>query len=251
MRDLAPLRSTRSYRARSGCLQLGGVMNSFGNGVVLPFLVIYLHDVRGFGLGVAGLVVAVSAATQLTAGLARRAARRPARARAACSAAGLVMQAVGFGLFPLVRSPWHAFVLIAIEGAGSAGFWPSQSTLIARLTPAARRHAAFAQQRVTMNLGIGLGGARRRADRERRAARARSPSSSSSTRSTFLAYVAVLALVHDPGLADEDARVAGLVPRRCCATGCSSGSGRSTSSSSPRATRSSTSCRRSRATTRT
>jgi hypothetical protein len=39
-------------------LQLGGVMNSFGNGLVLPFLVIYLHDVRGFGLGVSGLVVA-------------------------------------------------------------------------------------------------------------------------------------------------------------------------------------------------
>ena len=44
-------------------------MNSFGNGIVLPFLVIYLHDVRGFGLGISGLVVAVSAAAQLTAGL--------------------------------------------------------------------------------------------------------------------------------------------------------------------------------------
>ena len=50
-------------------LQLGGVMNSFGNGVVLPFLVIYLHDVRGFGLGLSGLVVSVSAAAQLSAGI--------------------------------------------------------------------------------------------------------------------------------------------------------------------------------------
>ena len=162
-------------------LQIGGVMNSFGNGVVLPFLVIYLHDVRGFGLGV------VRAR--------RRRLRRGAALRRACSPArwstgsaprrvlggGLVMQAVGFGLFPLVREPWQAFVLIAIEGAGSAGFWPSQSTLIARLTPPARRHAAYAQQRVTMNLGIGLGGLDRRLDRERRAARARSRSSSSST----------------------------------------------------------------------
>ena len=47
---------------------------------MLPFLVIYLHDVRHFGLGIAGLVVAVSAAAQLTAGLDRRPARRPARA---------------------------------------------------------------------------------------------------------------------------------------------------------------------------
>ena len=138
-------------------LQLGGVMNSFGNGVVLPFLVIYLHDVRGFGLGASGLVIATSAAAQVTAGvlagpLVDRLGPRPVLA------GGLIMQAVGFGFFPLVREPWHAFLLIAIEGAGSAGFWPSQSTLIARLTPAARRHAAYAQQRVTMNLGIGLGG---------------------------------------------------------------------------------------------
>ena len=47
-------------------LQLGGVMNSFGNGVVLPFLVIYLHNVRGLSLGVAGLAIA----TQSVAGLA-------------------------------------------------------------------------------------------------------------------------------------------------------------------------------------
>ena len=138
-------------------LQTGGVVNSFGNGVVLPFLVIYLHDVRGFGLGTAGLAIAVASAAQLSAGIGAgpiidRFGPRPTLA------AGLVLQAVGFGLLPLVRHPWHAFVLLAIEGAGSAGFWPSQSTLVARLTPGARRHAAFAQQRLTMNLGIGLGG---------------------------------------------------------------------------------------------
>jgi MFS family permease len=185
-------------------LQLGGVMNSFGNGLVLPFLVIYLHDVRGFGLGVSGLVVAVSAAAQLTAGLVAgplvdRLGPRPVLG------GGLVMQAVGFGLFPLVRSPWHAFALIAIEGAGSAGFWPSQSTLIARLTPPPRRHAAFAQQRVTMNLGIGLGGFA-----GGWIASVAHPSSFSVLfvvdAATFLAYVAVLALVHDPGVgADEHA----------------------------------------------
>jgi MFS family permease len=183
-------------------LQLGGVMNSFGNGLVLPFLVIYLHDVRGFGLGTSGLVVAVSAAAQLSAGLGagplvdRLGPRR-------VLGAGLILQGVGFGLFPLVRSPWHAFVLIAIEGAGSAGFWPSQSTLIARLTPPPRRHAAYAQQRVTMNLGIGLGGLTGGL-----IATVAHPSSFTLLflidAVTFLAYVGVLALVHDPGIADEE-----------------------------------------------
>jgi MFS family permease len=183
-------------------LQLGGVMNSFGNGLVLPFLVIYLHDVRGFGLGVSGLVVAVSATAQLTAGLVagplvdRLGPRR-------VLGVGLVLQGVGFGLFPLVRSPWQAFVLIAIEGAGSAGFWPSQSTLIARLTPPPRRHAAYAQQRVTMNLGIGLGGLAGGL-----IASVAHPSSFTLLflidAVTFLAYVGVLAFVHDPGVAEEE-----------------------------------------------
>ena len=183
-------------------LQLGGVMNSFGNGVVLPFLVIYLHDVRGFGLGISGLVVSVSAAAQLSAGilagpLVDRLGARPVLA------GGLVMQAIGIGLFPLVHRPWHAFVLIAIEGAGSAGFWPSQSTLIARLTPAARRHAAFAQQRVTMNLGIGLGGLTGGL-----IAGVSHPGSFTVLflvdSATFLVYVGVLAFIHDPGLTTEE-----------------------------------------------
>jgi MFS family permease len=178
-------------------LQLGGVLNSFGNGIVLPFLVIYLHDVRGFGLGVSGLIVAMSAAAQLSAGVLagplvdRLGARR-------VLGAGLVLQSVGIGLLPLVRQPWQAFVLIAIEGAGSAGFWPSQSTLLARLTPPHRRHAAFAQQRVTMNLGIGLGGLTGGL-----IAGVAHPSSFTVLflvdAATFLAYVGVLTVIHDPG----------------------------------------------------
>lgn len=183
-------------------LQVGGVMNSFGNGIVLPFLVIYLHNVRGFGLGTSGLVVATSAAAQVTSGILAGPLVDRLGPRVVLGS-GLVMQSVGFGLFPLVRQPWHAFALIAIEGVGSAGFWPSQSTLIARLTPSDRRHAAFAQQRVTMNLGIGLGAFAG-------GLIAGNTHASSFTvlfvvdAVTFLAYVAVLAFVADPGLAPEE-----------------------------------------------
>jgi MFS family permease len=179
-------------------LQAGGVVNSFGNGVVLPFLVIYLHDVRGFGLGTAGLAIAVASAAQLAAGIGAgpiidRFGPRPTLA------VGLILQAVGFGLLPLVRHPWHAFVLLAIEGAGSSGFWPSQSTLVARLTPGARRHAAFAQQRLTMNLGIGMGGL---------AGGLIAHVSNPRTFTvlflldavTFLGYVGMIALIDDPGV---------------------------------------------------
>src|SRR5512133_444508 len=184
-------------------LQVAGLMNSFGNGLALPFLVIYLHNVRGFSLGTAGLVVAVSSFAQLVAGiLAGPLIDRVGAKRTL--AAGLVLQAIGYGLLPLVRVPWEAFALIAIEGAGSAGFWPSQSTLISRLTPAARRHAAFAQQRVTMNLGIGLGGL---------AAGSIALVDDPTTFTvlfildalTFLAYVVVLAFIRDPGVPTSEA----------------------------------------------
>ena len=32
-------------------LQAGGLLNAFGNGLVVPFLLIYLHNDRGIGLG--------------------------------------------------------------------------------------------------------------------------------------------------------------------------------------------------------
>src|SRR5207244_6604594 len=70
----------------------------------------------------------------------------------------LIVMAVAFALVPLIRNPWQAFALNALVGLGSGSFWPSQSTLLSSLTPRERRHAAFAQQRMTMNLGIALGG---------------------------------------------------------------------------------------------
>jgi MFS family permease len=185
-------------------LQIGGVINSFGNGIVLPFLVIYLHDVRGFSLGTSGLIVGVSSAALLSAGIATGVVidRVGPKVTLAC---GLVLQAVGYGLLPLVREPWQAFVLLAVEGVGASGFWPSQSTLISRLTPDTRRHAAFAQQRLTMNLGLGIGGIVGGL-----IAHVSTPGSFTALfvldALTFLAYVVVLWFVHDPGVSAGEAQ---------------------------------------------
>ena len=43
-------------------------------------------------------------------------------------------------------------------GVGQRVFWPRQLTLLARLAPVERRHAAWGLQRSTRNLGLGLGG---------------------------------------------------------------------------------------------
>ena len=123
-----------------------------------PFVVIYLHNVRGFSLGISGLIVAASGVAGIVCG----------------PAIGIVIDKIGGRLTlagalnspgdrlgklpPSFREPWHAVLAAIVAGVGNAGFWPSQSSLLAGLAPQVRRHGAFALQRVTRNLGIGLGG---------------------------------------------------------------------------------------------
>jgi len=137
-------------------LQAGGLANMFGNGVIGPFLIIYLHNVRGLSLGVAGLVVATGSLAAFASGFVGGALVDRLGPRVVLSGA-LVVAAVAFALFPLIRETWHAFVLNLLVGVATGSFWPSQSTLLSSLTPPQRRHAAFAQQRMTMNVGFALG----------------------------------------------------------------------------------------------
>ena len=113
-------------------VEAGGVVNSFGNGMVLPFIVIYLHNVRGISFAAAGLALSFGAVAALAAGLAAGSIVDRVGGRNTLLL-GLVLQAAAFLLFPLIREPWHAFALIALEGAGTACFWPGQSTLLSKL----------------------------------------------------------------------------------------------------------------------
>ena len=138
-------------------LQVGGLLNAIGNGLVLPFTFIYLHNERGFSLGLAGVIIGVNGAVSLLTGplggaLVDRLGGKRVLGLALC------FLTVGYGGYALVVQPWHAFLASALIGIGNGMFWASQSTLIAGLTPVERRPAAFAMQRVVMNLGIGIGG---------------------------------------------------------------------------------------------
>jgi MFS family permease len=188
-------------------MELGGLANAFGNGLAFPFLFIYLHNVRGFGLDTVGLIVASSALAgiatiPISGAIVDRFGGRPVLA------ASLVLLAIGYGLLPLVHEPWQALVLMAVGGVGNGAFWPSQSTLLAGLTPPERRHAAYALQRVTRNLGIGLGGLSG-------GLIATTQSASSYTvlfaldAATFLVFVGVLWFVPDPPIPRRDGAQAG------------------------------------------
>jgi MFS family permease len=138
-------------------LQAGGLANAFGNGLAIPFLFIYLHNVRGIDLGTAGLIVGTNGAVSIiSTPLVGSLIDRVGGKRTLILSLGFMT--VGYSLYPFIETPWQGFAVSAIAGLGNGGFWPSQSSLIAGLTPPDRRHSAFAVQRVTMNLGIGLGG---------------------------------------------------------------------------------------------
>jgi len=138
-------------------LELGALVNAFGNGVVLPFLLIYLHNVRGISFGLAGSAAAVQSAAALGSGfLGGTLSDRLGPKRVLLGA--LAVMTVAFALMPLIRTALDAFAIYTLWGIGSGAFWPSQSALLASLTPAARRAPAYALQRLAMNLGVALGG---------------------------------------------------------------------------------------------
>jgi predicted MFS family arabinose efflux permease len=177
-------------------VQAGGVVNSLGNGIVFPFIVIYLHNVRGISFAEAGLALSAGAVAALAAGLGAGTIVDRFGGRNTLLL-GLLLQAASFALFPLIREAWHAVALLALEGAGTACFWPGQSTLLAHLTPPERTHSAFALQRISMNLGLGLGGVIGGL-----IASTSHPDSFTTLflldAATFLVFVGILSTIHEP-----------------------------------------------------
>src|SRR6266545_3820285 len=113
---------------------LGMFLNYLGYGAVLPFEVIYLHDGRGFSLGVAGLVVGlITGAAVLISPLAGPLIDRVG-ARATATGAGVAL-AAGYAGLAFAGSPALAFVAAALAGIGNGALNPSQSTLLAVLAP--------------------------------------------------------------------------------------------------------------------
>jgi MFS family permease len=139
-------------------VEIGIFLNMLGYGAVLPFEIIYLHDGRGFGLSVAGLVVgALTGAAVVTAPVAGPLIDRLG-ARVTTTGAGVAL-AAGYAGLAFARRPAEAFAAAALAGAGNGALNPAQSTLLVTLAPPDRRHRATAVSRVAGNAGIGLGGA--------------------------------------------------------------------------------------------
>jgi len=137
-------------------LQAGNALNYFGYGLILPFEIIYLHQIRGFSTATAGLVLAATMGTSAivtppTGALLDRYSAK------AIVVAGSLASALGYAGFAYVDRPWQAFACSIAGGAGLGAAGTANRTLMVRLIRPDQRVAAFALNRVAGNFGIGSG----------------------------------------------------------------------------------------------
>lgn len=136
---------------------LARAVSAVGTGLTMPFLMIYLHSVRGFELGLAGAIAACIAAVGLLGNplggwLADRSSPRFAMIF------GLTLAAFGAASWTMVTGPRSAFAAAALSGLGVSISWPAQNALLAILVGPAQRSSVFAVGNAALNVGLALGG---------------------------------------------------------------------------------------------
>jgi MFS family permease len=136
---------------------VGTLLSSFGRGLTLPFLLVYLTQVRGLNAGTVGLLagwmglVSLSLAPLGGSLLDRFGARSVVLPLTLVASAGGVMLAFASGV------P-GAFAALTVIAVAFSALWSGQSTLMASLVTEAERQKAFGLQFTLINLGIGAGG---------------------------------------------------------------------------------------------
>jgi MFS family permease len=136
---------------------LGVGLSALGNGLVLPFLMVYLHNARGIATATVGLALAWMAGFGLalaapTGSLVDKIGPRRVLI------GGVTVMGLGTLLVAFVERPWQVFAAATVMAVGGAGLWSPTSAMIASMVPAEQRQRAFGIQFALLNLGIGIGG---------------------------------------------------------------------------------------------
>jgi MFS family permease len=137
-------------------LQAGDALNYFGYGLILPFEIIYLHQIRGFPTSTAGLVLAATMGTAAIATPPTGALLDRYSAKAVV-VAGSLASALGYAGFAYVDLPWQAFACSIVSGAGLGAAGTANRVLTITLVKPEQRAASVALGRVAGNVGMGTG----------------------------------------------------------------------------------------------
>lgn len=138
-------------------IQVGSALSAFGVGFTVPFLYVYVAQVRELGSGAAGIVLAAFAMAALivlpvTGRVIDRRGPLPVLMGAALTAS------VGALALGFADSEPTAIVSAALLGAGTAVMQPALATMIVWCSTPTTRTRAFAMQFFLQNLGLGIGG---------------------------------------------------------------------------------------------
>ncbi|MGW3287618.1 MFS transporter [Streptomyces sp. NPDC001002] len=138
-------------------IHVGNALSAFGLGFTVPYLYVYVAQVRGLGAMTAGLVLAVFAVAALVVlPFAGRAIVR--RGPLPVLIAALVTAALGALSLGLASSATTVLLSAAALGAGQAVMQPALATMIVDCSTSDTRSRAFAMQFFLQNLGLGVGG---------------------------------------------------------------------------------------------
>ena len=143
---------------REGKLMLSTVaIETLGTGLVLPFGVIYAHEVRHFSLETTGVLLAIPAFVGMAiVGPAGSLIDRLGARRVILPA--MVAQMLGNVLLAFATTPAIAAVALTLLGAAGGIFWPGFNAMIASVVPSGIRQRYFGINFTLVNLGIGIGG---------------------------------------------------------------------------------------------
>ncbi|MFM9373797.1 MDR family MFS transporter [Streptomyces sp. Da 82-17] len=138
-------------------IHVGNALSAFGLGFTVPFLYVYVAQVRELGPTTAGIVLAVFAvAALLVLPFTGRAVDR--RGPLPVLLAALVTAAIGAMSLGLATNPQLVLASSALLGAGQAVMQPALATMIVECSTPETRTRAFAMQFFLQNLGLGVGG---------------------------------------------------------------------------------------------
>ncbi|MEU1872132.1 MFS transporter [Streptomyces sp. NPDC019793] len=138
-------------------IHVGNALSAFGLGFTVPYLYVYVAQVRGLGSVTAGLVLAVFAvAALIVLPFAGRAIVR--RGPLPVLLVALVTAALGALSLGLSASAGTVLLSAAALGAGQAVMQPALATMIVDCSTTETRSRAFAMQFFLQNLGLGVGG---------------------------------------------------------------------------------------------
>ena len=136
---------------------VGILFSAIGNGLVLPYMFLFVHNILGFSTLTAGVLLSYGALSALVVSpiwgsLVDRYGARPVLMFS------LVVSAISYASLSLVNTLFQLFFVFTFCCIGQSGMWPAQGAINTFLTPEHLRERIYGAQFAVLNLGIGIGG---------------------------------------------------------------------------------------------